>query len=110
MIPISARRIWECRVNADLEKAAEHSVVSAFANSGRVCVSLQRIYVNAACVETFSSIFVEKVQQLQIGDPLETTCDIGPLIDAKEVERIDSRVREAVQQGALNTAATIPDV
>ncbi|WP_028581392.1 aldehyde dehydrogenase family protein [Desulfogranum japonicum] len=87
--------------DADLEKAAERCVVSAFANSGQVCISLQRIYVNAACVETFSKLFVEKVKALQVGDPLETSCDIGPLIDDKEVERIDSWVKEAVQQGAV---------
>lgn len=87
--------------DADLEKAAERCVVSAFANSGQVCISLQRIYVNAACAEKFTKIFVEKVKSLNVGNPLDKDCDVGPLIDKKEVERIDSWVQSAVQAGAV---------
>lgn len=87
--------------DADLEKAAERCVVSAFANSGQVCISLQRIYVNAACAEEFTKIFVDKVKSLTVGDPLDKDCDLGPLIDIKEVARIDSWVQAAVEEGAV---------
>lgn len=87
--------------DADLEKAAGRCVVSAFANSGQVCISLQRIYVNAACVDEFTKLFVNKVKQLKVGDPLDKDCDVGPLIAPKEVERIDAWVQEAVAQGAV---------
>ncbi|MGD9948215.1 MAG: aldehyde dehydrogenase family protein [Desulfobulbus sp.] len=87
--------------DADLEKAAARCVVSAFANSGQVCISLQRIYVNRQCLDQFASIFVEKVKTLKVGNPLDKDCDVGPLISLTEVERIDGWVREAVAQGAV---------
>jgi len=86
--------------DADLDKAAERCVVSAFANAGQVCISLQRIYVHRDCAEAFTRIFVDKVQRLKVGDPLEPDCDVGPMIDPGEVRRIDAWVREAVAQGA----------
>jgi acyl-CoA reductase-like NAD-dependent aldehyde dehydrogenase len=87
--------------DADLEKAATRCVVSAFANSGQVCISLQRIYVNRSCAERFTDIFVKKVQELKVGNPLEKDCDVGPMIDKTELQRIDNWVKEAVDQGAV---------
>lgn len=86
--------------DADLEKAAERCVVSAFANAGQVCISLQRIYVHRDCAEAFTRIIVDKVKGLKVGDPLEPDCDVGPMIAPREVRRIDAWVREAVSQGA----------
>ncbi len=86
--------------DADLEKAAARCVVSAFANSGQVCISLQRIYVHEQCAEAFSKLFVDKVNQLKVGNPLDKDCDVGPLIASKELDRIEAWVEEAVQQGA----------
>ena len=86
--------------DANLEKAAERCLVSAFANSGQVCISLQRIYVHRDCEEAFTRIFVDKVKGLKVGDPLDPDCDVGPMIDPREIQRIDAWVREAVAQGA----------
>jgi len=86
--------------DADLEKAAGRCVVSAFANSGQVCISLQRIYVHRACADAFTELLVEKVKDLKVGNPLDPNCDVGPMIDPQEVERIDAWVRDAVAQGA----------
>ncbi|MCB2166393.1 MAG: aldehyde dehydrogenase family protein [Deltaproteobacteria bacterium] len=87
--------------DADLAKAAERCVVSAFANAGQVCISLQRIYVHRNCAEAFTTFFVDKVNALKVGDPLDPACDVGPMIDRQEVQRIDAWVREAVAQGAV---------
>ncbi|MDD2462358.1 MAG: aldehyde dehydrogenase family protein [Desulfobulbus sp.] len=87
--------------DADLEKAAARCVVSAFANSGQVCISLQRIYVNRRCLDAFTQIFVDKVKVLKVGNPLDKDGDVGPLISSKEVVRIDGWVKEAVTQGAV---------
>ncbi len=90
--------------DADLAKAAARCVVSAFANSGQVCISLQRIYVNRLVVGKFTGIFLEKVRALKVGDPLDRDCDVGPMIDARELERLDAWVKEAVAQGATVAA------
>ena len=87
--------------DADLTQAAERCVVSAFANAGQVCISLQRIYVHRDCAEAFTKILVDKVKALNVGDPLDAACDVGPMIDRQEVQRIDAWVREAVAQGAV---------
>jgi len=86
--------------DADLAKAVERCVVSAFANAGQVCISLQRIYVHRDCAEAFTTRFMDKVNTLKVGDPLDPACDVGPMIDRQEVQRIDAWVREAVAQGA----------
>ncbi|MCD8554423.1 aldehyde dehydrogenase family protein, partial [Seleniivibrio sp.] len=90
--------------DADIEKAAARCVVSAFSNSGQVCISLQRIYVNKAIAEEFSKVFVEKTKALVVGDPMDTACDVGPMIDGKELKRIEEWVNEAVAQGAVLAA------
>jgi len=87
--------------DADVEKAAARCVVSAFSNSGQVCISLQRIYVNRAIADEFSKVFVEKTKALVVGDPMDPKCDVGPMIDGKELKRIDEWVQEAVAQGAV---------
>lgn len=90
--------------DADLEKTAARCVVSAFSNSGQVCISLQRIYVNSKCADEFTKLFVEKTKALKVGDPMDKACDVGPMIDAKELNRIDAWVKEAVAQGAVLAA------
>lgn len=90
--------------DADIEKAAARCVVSAFSNSGQVCISLQRIYVNAKCYSKFADAFIKKTKELKVGDPMDSGCDVGPMIDAKELSRIDAWVKEAVAQGAVLSA------
>ncbi len=87
--------------DADLEKAAARCVVSAFSNSGQVCISLQRLYVHKDCIDTFSELFIAKTKALKIGDPLEKDTDIGPMIDPKEIARIDQWVADAREAGAV---------
>lgn len=90
--------------DADLAKAASRCVVSAFANSGQVCISLQRIYVHKKVIDRFTGMFLENVRALKVGNPLDRDCDVGPMIDRKELERVDGWVREAVAQGATVAA------
>ena len=87
--------------DADLEKAAARCVVSAFSNSGQVCISLQRLYVHKDCIDSFSKLFIAKTKALKIGDPLEKDTDIGPMIDPKEIARIDQWVADAREAGAV---------
>jgi len=86
--------------DADLRKAAARCASSAFANSGQVCISLQRIYVHKNALNEFKELFVQEVNKLKFGNPLEKDCDVGPMIDEKEAERAESWIKEAVDQGA----------
>jgi len=86
--------------DADLPAAVPRCVVSAFANSGQVCISLQRLYVHEAVAKEFLERFVAETGKLKVGNPLEKDCDVGPMIDIKEAERAEAWVKEAVSEGA----------
>jgi acyl-CoA reductase-like NAD-dependent aldehyde dehydrogenase len=86
--------------SADVELAAKRVAVGGFAFSGQSCISVQRVYVHTDVYTSFASRLTTLVQALKIGDPLEPSTDLGPMIDAGEAERIDAWVREAVASGA----------
>jgi acyl-CoA reductase-like NAD-dependent aldehyde dehydrogenase len=86
--------------DADLDFVARRCALGAFYNSGQVCISVQRIYSQKQVYEPFTEKFVQATQKLVVGDPLDERVDVGPMIDAKEVERIESWVNEAQAAGA----------
>ena len=86
--------------DADLSAAVPRCVMSAFANSGQVCISLQRLYVHKAIAKEFLKRFVEETKKLKVGNPLEKDCDVGPMIEEKEAIRAEAWVKEAVKEGA----------
>ena len=86
--------------DADLGAAVPRCVMSAFANSGQVCISLQRLYVHKAIAKEFTKRFVEETKKLKVGNPLEKDCDVGPMIEEKEAIRAEEWVKEAVREGA----------
>ncbi|MBI4837831.1 MAG: aldehyde dehydrogenase family protein [Nitrospirae bacterium] len=84
----------------DLEYAAGRCVTGAFSYSGQVCISVQRIYVHEKVYEKFQESFFEKVKALKMGDPLDESTNIGPMIDAENALRAEVWVKEAVEKGA----------
>ncbi len=69
-------------------------------HAGQVCVSVQRVFAHASIVDEVTNGLVSLAQQATIGDPTQENTDIGPLIRPREVERIDSWVQEAIDEGA----------
>ena len=86
--------------DADLETAAAKCALGANYNSGQVCISTQRIYVEEKAFGKFRDLLVEETKRLKVGDPLDESMDVGPLIQEKEALRVQSWVHEAVGQGA----------
>jgi acyl-CoA reductase-like NAD-dependent aldehyde dehydrogenase len=86
--------------DADLDKAVPRCVVGSFANSGQVCISVQRIYVHKDIYGKFLSRFVAATNELVVGDPMDRRCDIGPMIHTGELERSLAWLEEARSQGA----------
>ncbi len=86
--------------NADLDWAVARNVVGAFANSGQVCISVQRIYVHRKVWNRFVDKFVEATKKQVVGDPVDPKSDVGPMISELEAERAKSWVEEAVDAGA----------
>jgi acyl-CoA reductase-like NAD-dependent aldehyde dehydrogenase len=86
--------------DADLDEAIPRCAVSAFANSGQICISLQRLYVHRSIAEEFTRRFVETTAGLKVGNPLDRDCEVGPMIDEAEAKRAEAWIREAVSEGA----------
>ncbi len=86
--------------DADLDKAVPRCVVSAFANSGQICISLQRLYVHEQVAREFIDRFVKATAALKVGNPLDRDCDVGPLISTGAAEKAEQWIQEAVAEGA----------
>lgn len=86
--------------SADLEYAASRCAIGAFANSGQVCISLQRIYVNSRIYDEFARKMAEATAKLVVGSPYDKATFLGPLIDDDAVNRAMSWVESAIEEGA----------
>ena len=86
--------------DANISAAVDRSVMGAFANSGQVCISLQRIYLHRDIYNPFRDRFIEKTLALKSGDPMSPETDIGPLIDKDALKRTGEWLKEAVRDGA----------
>lgn len=86
--------------DADLEKAADGVIASKFRNAGQTCICTNRIYVQAQVAEAFGAVLAEKVKALRIGNGLDESTHIGPLINQAALDKVDLHVRDAVEKGA----------
>jgi acyl-CoA reductase-like NAD-dependent aldehyde dehydrogenase len=90
--------------DADLGQAIPRCVMSAFANAGQVCLSLQRLYLHEAIAEEATRRLVEATQALKVGNPLDKDTDVGPMIADEAADRAEAWIREALEQGAQRLA------
>ena len=86
--------------DADLDFVAKRCAVGAYYNSGQVCISVQRIYSQKQVYELFTEKFIKATDAMVVGDPLDERVDVGPMINSKEVDRIEGWVEEAQDSGA----------
>jgi len=86
--------------DADLDRALDRAVAGAFAYSGQVCISVQRIYVHEPVYADFARKFVERAKALKLGNPLDEAADLGPMLDDAAASRVESWVSEALAGGA----------
>jgi acyl-CoA reductase-like NAD-dependent aldehyde dehydrogenase len=86
--------------DADVEKASSGAVKGRFINCGQSCIASKRFIVVKKVADEFIEKFVQKTEKLKVGDPLSDGTDIGPLVNASSLEKIDSQVKESVREGA----------
>ena len=84
----------------DVRVAAQGGAWAAFLNSGQVCTSAERFYVMDEVYDEFLDEFVSYTRDLRIGDPLEATTDIGPMVSAGQRAKVEQQVEAAVGAGA----------
>jgi acyl-CoA reductase-like NAD-dependent aldehyde dehydrogenase len=86
--------------DADVEVASSGAVWGAFVNAGQACLSVERCYVHRSIYETFISMCAEKAKQLRLGDGMDPSTDIGPLIHERQLRTIEQHVEDARSRGA----------
>jgi len=85
--------------DADLDFALQRILTGAFAYSGQVCISIQRIFLHESIYDRFLGDFAAAADKLKMGDPLEESTDIGPMINAEAARQTEEWVNEAVEKG-----------
>jgi len=86
--------------DADLDNAAGRIAIGGYYQAGQSCISVQRVLVQSEVYDDFVARLVKQVESLKVGDPMDPTVDVGPLIEGGAVERVEAWVNEAVAQGA----------
>jgi acyl-CoA reductase-like NAD-dependent aldehyde dehydrogenase len=86
--------------DVNLDEVIPRCIFGAFAYSGQVCISVQRMYVVKELYDTFVEQFVAETRKLKGGDPLAETTDYSAMISPKETERALAWIEEAKQRGA----------
>jgi acyl-CoA reductase-like NAD-dependent aldehyde dehydrogenase len=95
--------------SADLDWAVKRTLVGAFAYSGQVCISVQRMFIHEDVWDPFMDRFVEGAKALTLGDPADPTTDVGPMVDARAAARTQQWVDEARALGGQVLAGGTAD-
>jgi succinate-semialdehyde dehydrogenase/glutarate-semialdehyde dehydrogenase/succinyl-CoA reductase len=86
--------------DADIEKASTGAVKGRFINCGQSCIASKRFIITKKIASEFIEKFVSKTEKLKVGDPLLDDTDIGPLVNSKSLNNIESLVSKSVKEGA----------
>jgi len=85
--------------DADVDAAVEGFMAAKFRNGGQTCVSPNRVFVHDAVHDAFAAKLAARVAALSVGPATDPTSQIGPMINARAVEKIDRHVQDAVARG-----------
>ena len=86
--------------DADLGLAVDIAIIGRFLHQGQICMSTNRIIVDASLVDEFTERFVDRARKLVCGDPLDPATDIGPIINQSQLAGLMKKVQRAKDQGA----------
>lgn len=86
--------------DADIEKAVDLAMGCKFRNAGQACVAGNRFLIQASVADQFVAGLTAKVKALKLGNGMDAGVDMGPLIDAGAVRRVDGLVQDAIAHGA----------
>jgi succinate-semialdehyde dehydrogenase / glutarate-semialdehyde dehydrogenase len=86
--------------DVDLDRAVEGAVVAAFANTGQLCISIERIYVSEPIAERFTEALGARVRALRLGAEQAYGPEVGALASQDQLDKVQSHVDDAVAKGA----------
>ena len=86
--------------DADLGKVADVTALTAYSNAGQVCISTQRVIVDAQVYSDFLSVLKPRVEAITTGDQLKEGVTMGPMVRESDATRVRDWIRDAVAGGA----------
>jgi len=86
--------------DADIEKAADFAAMNSFRNSGQVCVSTERIYVDEKIAKPFLDRLLEKAAEFNVGNGMAEGTTMGPMVDARQKAHVVAQIEDAIAKGA----------
>ena len=96
--------------DADVDAAVRVAIEGMFYNNGMACTSTSRLVVHESLYDAFAERFVAAAATLRVGQPLDPSTDIGPMVDARQQQRVEAYVATTLAEGApLLFEGTIPD-
>jgi succinate-semialdehyde dehydrogenase len=86
--------------DVDLDQVAASAVVAKFRNAGQVCISPQRFLIDNRIAEPFTERVAAHVSKLRLGDGLDPATNVGPMINARQMERVEEMTKRSEASGA----------
>jgi acyl-CoA reductase-like NAD-dependent aldehyde dehydrogenase len=84
----------------DLDAVLPKIVEACWASAGQICIKAQRLFIAESRFDDFVERFVRATRDVPVGDPMDERTMVGPLIEARQVERVMGLVRDAEKSGA----------
>jgi succinate-semialdehyde dehydrogenase/glutarate-semialdehyde dehydrogenase len=85
--------------DADLDRAVEGAVIAKYRNSGQVCISTNRFYIQDGVYDEFARRLTERVRQLKVGNGFDPDVEQGPLLNEAAVKKVEVHVKDARAKG-----------
>jgi acyl-CoA reductase-like NAD-dependent aldehyde dehydrogenase len=86
--------------DADVARTAANLVDGSFYNAGQSCCGIERIYVHQDVYDSFLEAFASMANELQLGDPRDSSTTLGPVVRIRNAEAIQAQIDEAIAAGA----------
>nr|BFE27821.1 NAD-dependent succinate-semialdehyde dehydrogenase [Actinomadura rugatobispora] len=100
LLELGGRAPFIVRADAELDAAVETLLVAKYRNNGASCIAANNVLVHESLYGGFVEAFTARSRALRVGDPRDEATDLGPVIDASHVKRLDALVQEARAAGA----------
>jgi benzaldehyde dehydrogenase (NAD) len=86
--------------DADIEAASSAGAWGSFLHQGQICIAVSRHLVHESIVDAYTAALVERAEHLPVGNPATEEVALGPIINERQVQRVQRIVDETVGQGA----------
>ncbi len=86
--------------DANFDRAIEGTLAAKFRNTGQSCIAANRVYVQSGIYDRFVAAFEERVRAMKVGNGLDESVDVGPLVNEKGLNSALAQIEDAVHRGA----------